>query len=199
VTNALIHGFGERPPRVSPNALAGQIVMLDEPIHLESHQPGWAAEFRHEQNRIAASLGVSPSAIEHIGSTAVSGLLAKPIIDIMIGAEHVPPPDEWSDALAGLGYDALGEAGVPGRWYFCLRTAPFRNAHIVEQGGTHWVHNLAFRNYLRQSPEAARRYESAKRAAVAAGATTLVAYSGAKRSIVEDLLAEALKSESRGI
>jgi GrpB-like predicted nucleotidyltransferase (UPF0157 family) len=172
--------------------------MLDEPIHLEPHQTNWEAEFRYERNRIAASLGVSSVAIEHIGSTAVSSILAKPIIDIMIGAERVPPPDKWSEALAGLGYEALGEAGVPGRWYFRLRTVPFRNAHVVEQGGTHWVHNLAFRDYLRRSSEAARRYELAKRAAVTAGATTLVAYSRAKRSIVEDLLAEALKAETPG-
>ena len=74
---------------------------------------------------------------------------------------------------------------------------PFRNAHIVEQGGAHWVRNLAFRDYLRRSPEAARRYEAAKRAAVLAGATTLVAYSRAKASIVEELLAQALKAGSR--
>lgn len=167
--------------------------MLDEPIHLEPYQSEWEAVFRLERSRIADGLGVSSAAVEHIGSTAVAGLSAKPIIDLMIGADHVPPSEAWCDAMGSLGYQAMGEAGVPGRWYFRLRTGPFRNAHIVEQGGAHWVRNLAFRDDLRRSPEAARRYEAAKQAAVSAGATTLVAYSRAKASIVEELLAQALK------
>jgi GrpB-like predicted nucleotidyltransferase (UPF0157 family) len=172
--------------------------MLDEPVHLEPYRSDWDELFRVERARLVASLGIPVTAIEHIGSTAVPGLSAKPIVDIMIGANRVPPPAAWSEALATLGYEALGEAGVPGRWYFRLRATPFRNAHIVEQGGAHWVKNLAFRNYLRRSPEAAREYESAKRAAISAGATTLVAYSRAKRAVVEDLLNQALKVDGPG-
>jgi GrpB-like predicted nucleotidyltransferase (UPF0157 family) len=175
--------------------------MLDEPIHLEQYRLEWDEVFRSERNRLAASLEIPLVAIEHIGSTALPGISAKPIVDIMIGAQSVPPPAAWTEILARLGYEVLGEAGVPGRWYFRLRTVPFRNAHIVLRNGEHWVRNLAFRNYLRRSPEAARRYESAKLAAVSAGATTLVAYSRAKSSVIEGLLIEALRAErpdSRG-
>jgi GrpB-like predicted nucleotidyltransferase (UPF0157 family) len=168
--------------------------MLDEPIHLEGYRLEWAEVFQSEHNRLAESLGIPFVAIEHIGSTAVPGMWAKPIVDIMIGAQPAPPPETWTEILVRLGYEALGEAGVPGRWYFRLRTSPFRNAHIVERGGEHWIQNLAFRDYLRRSPEAARRYESAKRAAVDAGATTLVAYSRAKSSAVESLLWEAIRA-----
>jgi GrpB-like predicted nucleotidyltransferase (UPF0157 family) len=113
----------------------------------------------------------------------------------MLGAKEVPPPETWFKELVYLGYESPGEAGVPGRWYFRLRTEPFRNLHIVERLGSHWFNNLAFRDYLRRSPVAARRYETAKHAAVAAGATTLVSYSRAKREIVRDLLAEASKGD----
>jgi hypothetical protein len=77
---------------------------------------------------------------------------------------------------------------VPGRLYFRLRTRPVCNVHLVEQNGTHWVNNLAFRDYLRHSPGAARQYEMVKCAAVNGGATTLVAYSLVKSSVVEALL-----------
>ena len=169
--------------------------MIDEAVHLESFRPQWEQVFVAERNRLATCLKVEPNTIEHIGSTAVSGMVCKPIIDIMLGAKEVPPPEAWFKELVYLGYESLGEAGVPGRWYFRLRTEPFRNLHIVERLGSHWVNNLAFRDYLRRSPVAARRYETAKHAAVAAGATTLVSYSRAKREIVLDLLAEALKGD----
>lgn len=164
--------------------------MIDEPVHLEPWQPEWEIAFRREYDRIAAILD---AAIEHIGSTAVPGLVAKPVIDLMIGVERVPPPDRWFDALAGLGYESLGEAGVPGRWYFRIRSKPFRNVHVVERDGLHWINNLALRDYLRRSPAAARRYEAVKQEAVRAGAATLLAYSQAKGPVIESLLQEALK------
>ena len=146
--------------------------MIDEAVHLESFRPPWEQVFVAERNRLATCLKVEPNTIEHIGSTAVSGMVCKPIVDIMLGATEVPPPEAWFKELVYLGYESLGEAGVPGRWYFRLRTEPFRNLHIVERLGSHWFNNLAFRDYLRRSPVAARRYETAKHAAVAAGATT---------------------------
>ena len=166
--------------------------MLDEPIQLNTYDPSWPASFEAERARIVEALGLDPVAVQHIGSTAIQGMTAKPIIDIMIGVPVTPPPVSWVESLAALGYEAMGEAGVPGRWYFRLRVGPFRNAHVVERDGAHWVHNLAFRDYLRDSPLAAQRYEAAKRAAVATGAVHLVAYSRAKRSTVEHLLREAL-------
>lgn len=166
--------------------------MLDEPIHLDAPRPEWAALFERERARLVEALGVPPGLVEHIGSTAVMGLVAKPIIDIMVGSLVEPCPDAWTAALADLGYEAMGEAGIPGRWYFRHRVVPFRNAHVVRVGGSHWVKNLAFRDYLRRSPAACRRYAAAKETVVASGATSLVAYSRAKRAIVETLLAEAL-------
>ena len=166
--------------------------MLDEPIRLEAYRADWLATFETERERIAEALRVPPNSVEHIGSTAVVGLTAKPIVDIMIGSPGVPCPERWTAALANLGYEAMGEAGVPGRWYFRYRVPPFRNAHVVELHGLHWSNNLALREYLRKSPDACRRYLEAKRQAVTMGATTLVAYSRAKRLMGETLLAEAL-------
>ena len=142
--------------------------------------------------RLSTSVGLDLRSIEHIGSTAVPGLLAKPIVDIMVGVIPFPPSASWSAAVVVLGYEALGEAGVPGRLYFRQRGRVPCNVHVVEHGGAHWVSNLALRDYLRRSPEAAARYASAKRAAIAAGATTLLTYSEAKGRVIEALVSRAL-------
>jgi GrpB-like predicted nucleotidyltransferase (UPF0157 family) len=170
--------------------------VLDEPIHLEPHRREWSAVFEAERTRIVEALGVPAAVVQHIGSTAVVGLGGKPIVDILIGASVVPCPDAWTASLQRLGYEAMGEAGILGRWYFRHRVSPFRNVHVVELGGPHWITNLAFRDHLRVSPDACARYMEAKRLAVADGATSLIAYTRAKRPMIETLLTEAL-SRSR--
>jgi GrpB-like predicted nucleotidyltransferase (UPF0157 family) len=170
--------------------------MLDEPIHLEPYDPEWERAFQSERERLTHGLGMSADAIEHIGSTAVPGLLAKPIVDIMIGVSTFPPSSDWSKGLSILGYEGLGEAGVPGRLYFRQRGKRVCNVHVVQHAGTHWLNNLALRDYLRGSPAVAREYESAKRAAIAGGATTLLSYSEAKARAVEQLLHRAKEQKS---
>jgi GrpB-like predicted nucleotidyltransferase (UPF0157 family) len=170
--------------------------MLDESVHLEPYDPAWEQAFYSERERLWKGLGLALATIEHIGSTAVPGLLAKPIVDIMIGVTQFPPSAAWREALIALGYEALGEAGVPGRLYFRHRNRVSHNVHVVEHCGTHWISNLALRDYLRSSSEAAGRYESAKRAAIAAGATTLLTYSEAKGVVVRELVRRALEQRA---
>lgn len=168
--------------------------MIDEPVHLEEYRAQWATLFLDERRRLIRVLKIGSDAVEHIGSTAVPGLAAKPVIDIMIGSERYPPRETWTQGLIGLGYEPLGEAGVPGRVYLRLRTAPYRNIHIVARGGEHWVRNLALRDHLRRAPDAVRRYEVAKRAALGEGSSSLLAYSAAKSAVIQELIAEALTS-----
>ena len=165
---------------------------LDEPVHVSEYQASWPATFAAERTRVIEALGVNAEGLEHIGSTAVPGLTAKPIIDLMLGLTAYPPSEAMRQAIGALGYEALGEAGVPGRLYFRLR-APHLNAnlHVVARGGKHWVQNIALREYLRANPAARERYTLAKVAAVASGARTLLAYSSAKAAVVNALLQEA--------
>lgn len=138
---------------------------IDEPVHLRPHDPAWPELFAHESTRILAS--VEPEcAVEHIGSTAVSGLDAKPIIDIMIGVSAFSPGHPIVAHLVEMGYESLGETGIPGRLYFRRRSVaqPF-NVHVVQHDGLIWCDNVALRDYLLVNPEAARRYADAKRQA----------------------------------
>lgn len=165
---------------------------LDEPITLAAYQADWPVRFAAEQQRLALALKLPASQIEHIGSTAVPGLMAKPTIDLILGWLSYPPPSNLIAALEHLGYESLGEAGVPARHYLRLRAELSANLHVVLQHGAHWCNNLALRDYLRANPAACERYAQAKRAAVANGATTLLRYSAAKAQVVSELLTQAL-------
>jgi GrpB-like predicted nucleotidyltransferase (UPF0157 family) len=164
---------------------------LDEPIRLLEHDEAWPALSEREARRIQSALGLPHAAIEHIGSTAVPGLIAKPIVDLMLGTETLPPSPATVSTLQNLGYQSFGEAGVPGRYYFRLRGPVSINLHLVLHSGEHWTSNIAFRDYLRSDADARSRYAAAKRAAFASGARSLLAYSDAKADEVARLVKEA--------
>jgi GrpB-like predicted nucleotidyltransferase (UPF0157 family) len=176
--------------------LGNHMTELDELIHLTAYRPAWPEDFAAEQERIVAMLSIPPDRVQHIGSTAVKGLIAKPVIDLMIGLTDYPPPDAICRGLARLAYEALGEAGVPGRRYFRLRGERSFNLHAVLAGGQHWQANLALRDYLRANASAQERYANCKRAALDAGANTLLSYSAAKAETLAALLREAISYQS---
>ena len=124
---------GARPAssRGSPFHSLAAMHGLDEPVSVVSYRTEWASQAAAEAARIAQALSVAEVDVEHIGSTAVAGLAAKPTLDLMLGATVYPAPSLES-ALVKLGYEALGEAGVAGRSYFRLRGggASF-NVHLV--------------------------------------------------------------------
>jgi GrpB-like predicted nucleotidyltransferase (UPF0157 family) len=99
-------------------------------VTIVDYDPQWPARFAEERARLAEAFGDDAIEIEHIGSTSVPGLAAKPIIDIVIGARTVPPPASRITAVEGLGYEHLGEYGIPGRAYFRRRSPRPRTHHV---------------------------------------------------------------------
>jgi len=164
---------------------------LDEPIHLCVYDPLWPALFVSEAGRIRAALPADV-AIEHIGSTSVPGLLSKPIIDIMLGVEPDHGLAGVRTALVALGYEDMGEAGVPGRLYLRRRAETAFNIALVLRGGSIWIANLALRDYLRTNPAAAGEYADAKRSALESGIRSLLAYSDFKSAVLARLIGRAL-------
>ncbi|MFI6154116.1 GrpB family protein [Kitasatospora sp. NPDC051170] len=162
--------------------------MLDEPIHLTPYDPAWADQGRALAALFRADLPV-PAEVEHIGSTAVPGLDAKPVLDVQIGCAGVDTA-AVVEVVCRHGFEHLGESGVPGRQYLRRRSGVSANVHVVELGGALWTDNLLLRAYLRARPEAVARYARAKREAARADAR-LLAYSAHKASTVAELVAEA--------
>ena len=164
---------------------------IDEPVKLAPYNERWPAQFESEKSRIALALGAIARAIEHIGSTAVPGMTAKPVVDIQAGFEEKYQPEKWFAALAPLGYQSLGEAGVPGRWYFRKRTGAGNfNLHAVRFAGAHWRNNLLIRDYLRLNPLCAAEYAAAKQRALESSCM-LIGYSDAKSASIAAMIRRA--------
>ena len=104
---------------------------IDEPITIEFYNPAWVTHFASERAVVCHALSIELSRVEHIGSTSVAGMQAKPIVDMMLGLDSFPPLLTVTDRLYSLGYEALGEAGVPGRLYFRKRLPNAFNVQAV--------------------------------------------------------------------
>jgi GrpB-like predicted nucleotidyltransferase (UPF0157 family) len=167
--------------------------MIDEEITVVEYDPRWVEWYAADAREIMATLGVRVRELQHFGSTSVHGLAAKPVIDILVAPQEWPLVAEDRDGLQLLGYEHLGEAGVPGREYFRRRAEHHTNLAVVEWGGVLWSQNLLVRDYLREDGLAAARYGEAKLAAWRNGSRTLMAYSACKANDVEALIEAARK------
>lgn len=159
-----------------------------EPVRLAKHDPSWHREFLGEAVRIKHALSSIVLAID-IGSTTVPGLIAKPIIDVLVAAPSSERPEESTIlALSCIGYEFLGEdPRRSGRWKFAKNHPSRFNLSFVPAGGDLWINNLAVREYLKAHPNAAAVYAASKHAAVRDHGNDLSAYQDAKRAFVDDL------------
>jgi GrpB-like predicted nucleotidyltransferase (UPF0157 family) len=134
-------------------------------IVVVSYDPAWPGMFREEAARIAAVFGDELLSIHHIGSTSVSGLSAKPIIDIMPIVRDIETVDSFNEAMIELGYDPRGEYGISGRRFFVKRNEAGERTHHVhayEPDNPEVARHLEFRDYLIAHPEAAEQYAELK-------------------------------------
>jgi NAD-dependent protein deacetylase/lipoamidase len=168
--------------------VAARLFPPTEAVVLADPDPAWPERAAEEAARVRDALGAA--AVEHIGSTSVPGLAAKPILDLLAGLESLDLAPDQIHAMEALGYDALGEYGLPGRLYF--RT-PEHHVHAVELNGDQWRRHLAVRDYLRADPDEARAYEGEKRRAVAAASGDRERYAAEKDAYVGELERRALE------
>jgi GrpB-like predicted nucleotidyltransferase (UPF0157 family) len=169
-----------------------------EPVVLVDYDPAWPALFERERAHIAPAVAAFAVAIEHVGSTAVPGLCAKPIVDMLLTVERFGPPAEYIPALAPLGYDFRDDPANVDRHAFGVRDAlgrrpvPGYNVHIEQHGGHGPRQFLAFRDYLRAHPDTAREYCALKRALAVAHGSDRDAYTEAKTDFVRTVLERCL-------
>lgn len=132
-------------------------------IEIAAYDSSWPDGFASERDILSRALGERAGAIEHIGSTAVPGLAAKPTLDIMVGSETLAVDVAAIRDMKALGYDYLGEYGISGRHFFRKGLPPTHHVHWVRRGSDFWAKQLVFRDYLRARRDAARAYEDLKR------------------------------------
>lgn len=134
-----------------------------EPVSVVDYDPAWPKQYDSESERVRAALGDLVAAVEHIGSTAVAGLAAKPVIDILVGLRTLDLTRAHIAAMEALGYEYLGEYGIPGRLFFHKGRPRSHHVHAVLLGSDLWERHLAFRDFLRAHPDEAQRYGDFKR------------------------------------
>jgi tRNA threonylcarbamoyladenosine biosynthesis protein TsaE len=134
-------------------------------VELAEYDPAWPQRFAAEAEQIQSALGDLVVEIEHVGSTAVPGLAAKPTVDIAAGATTIELPPEAVAALQALGYEDAGDESKPGEHNFRKGPRFPREVivHVVEWGGPRWQAHLRFRDALRSDPALAEEYEQLKR------------------------------------
>ncbi len=138
---------------------------MSMPPNMAPHDPAWAEEFRAESQRIKQTAGDTFVTIHHIGSTSIPGIHAKPIIDMLGEVASLTAIDAQESALIELGYEALGEYGIPGRRYFRKENADgvrTHHLHVFASGDEELTRHLAFRDYLRAHPKIAQEYSELK-------------------------------------
>ncbi len=136
------------------------------PVELVAPSADWVALAEAEAARLKAALGDVLVAVHHIGSTAIPGIMAKPIVDLMPEVTSLTALDEMEDRVVALGYAWWGEYGIDGRRY-CVLSDPktgkrLVQLHFYESGSPHIARHLAFRDYMRRHPDKARAYEAEK-------------------------------------
>jgi len=164
--------------------------MRTKQVIVTSYDPAWAAAFEAIRVELAAALGALALRIEHVGSTSVPGLAAKPIIDIdVVIADRAALP-AVIDALAGIGYQHEGDLGIPDREAFRYDHKPQLLTHhlyVCPADSAELQRHLRFRDFLRSHPEAAQRYGDVKRQAAALYPTDIDQYIACKSGCIADL------------
>jgi GrpB-like predicted nucleotidyltransferase (UPF0157 family) len=135
-------------------------------VELIPHDPHWAENARQEAARLTAAIGDAIVRVHHIGSTAIPGIRAKPILDLIPVVVSLEAFDRSCSVVEGLGYAWWGEYGLAGRRYCSLddpRTGRRKvQLHCYERGSQQIARHLAFRDYLRSRPDLARAYDAEK-------------------------------------
>ena len=159
-------------------------------ITVVPYDPRWPSLFDAEADRLGHTLGEIAMRIEHIGSTAVPGLAAKPVIDIQISVEALEPPSLYAGPLESIGYGNWRDVHEPDH-RFC-RDEPRRNhVHLVVDGGDLEALRPLFRDYLAAHPQVAREYGDLKVAAAATHGHDRDAYTLSKSEFIEGALRKA--------
>ncbi len=170
--------------------------MVVEQVHIVTYDPSWPSLFNQERNRILEALGQRVEEVEHIGSTAIPGLEAKPVIDLMVGLKSMADASSCAEPLTTLGYSYWAEGAQPHHHLFVrfvdpAMSARTHNLHLVEAGGQYWEERLLFRDYLRRHLQTAKEYAQLKHRLASRYCDDREAYTKAKAAFVCEVVRRA--------
>ena len=172
------------------------------PIVIQDYDPRWSTLFAEERTRIQQTLGDLVVTIEHIGSTSVVGLAAKPIIDMLVGVRSLTDARAVAiEPMRALGYTFIAEyepwlpdemlfrKGPPGPWT--------HHAHLMEPSAERWEEYTLPRDHLKRNPELARAYGEFKKALALVFGDDIAGFREAKRPFLQAVLKRAREERPR--
>jgi GrpB-like predicted nucleotidyltransferase (UPF0157 family) len=165
-------------------------------VTIVDYNPAWPAMFAEEKTRLLNVAGTWIEDVQHVGSTSVQDLAAKPIIDIMIAIYDLADVEKCVAPIESLGYGYMGEYGLPERHFF--RKPPpdgwigrTHHIHMVLRDSNQWINQIHFRDYLRAYPEARQQYQDLKRELATQFGSDRFAYTDAKQEFIFAILRKA--------
>ncbi|HOM80202.1 MAG TPA: GrpB family protein [Armatimonadota bacterium] len=167
-------------------------------VRIVDYDPAWAARYREEARVIRSALDALAVDVQHVGSTAVPGLMAKPILDIAVAVEALEAIPEVVRRLVATGYIDRGDAGRNGGYLLARESEPevrVVHTHLVCRDDDQWRNYLAFRDLLRSDPEIRSDYARLKRELAAQFPNDRRSYTAGKEAFIRSALARAF-SES---
>lgn len=168
---------------------------IHEEVALVEYNPHWPAMFLAERERLMKRFSVQMLDVQPFGSTAIPGMPAKPIVDLLAGVESMEVADSLVEPLLHYGYTTSAEfnASLSDRRWFMRWAEGHRthHLHVVVLGGQQWRRRLRFRDLLRSDADLARRYALLKKEAAARHTADREAYTDAKSDFILHVAADA--------
>jgi len=167
-------------------------------VKLFSCSSEWTRSFKKEKSGLHGVLGDVAADIQHFGSTAISGLPAKPIIDIIIAVSNLKDVNTFMIPLKKLGYEYKEDSGASGRMFFAKRNKRnwTHHLHFVKINSRTWKDNLLFRDYLRKHKKLTREYAELKKELAKKFSTDRGSYLSGKEKFIEKVIKEAKISKT---
>jgi GrpB-like predicted nucleotidyltransferase (UPF0157 family)/RimJ/RimL family protein N-acetyltransferase len=169
--------------------------MENRTIRLSPPDPEWRRKFDSERKLLESALGSAVLGIHAIGSTAIEGIFAKPVVDILVEAADLDRVDARNPDMAALGYLVKGENGIPRRRYFQKDVGGERafHVHAFRRGDPQVRRHLAFRNGMNANPDLAKEYERVKMEAIRAAESRSERYQTLKGEFIEEMTRRFLR------
>lgn len=177
----------EPRPSIAPESLW----RAREQIVLVPHDPRWLTAAAEECRRIAQACGAAILRVEHIGSTAVPGLIAKPVLDLMPLLKRFEDGFACVAPMRALGYWYAGDFGIPDRHLFIKGSPRTHHAHMLVEGAIEARRHLAVRDVLRGNPQAVEQYAALKRYLAPRFGDDREEYANAKTAFMRTLFDQA--------
>ncbi|MBG9812075.1 glutamate-rich protein GrpB [Bacillus endophyticus] len=166
---------------------------MDKQVVIEKYTSNWASSFQKEKKLLKDIMSDTVISIEHIGSTSVKGLGAKPILDIIVGVCNLEEVDCFIEPLNNIGYEHVFHKEFPNRRFFRkgVWRAGTHHLHIYKYESEEWNSNILFRDYLRKHPDVRDQYNQLKIELARKYSFDRVGYTEAKAPFITDVIQKA--------